>query len=125
MPRMSRGHQPGLLFALREGDGIDYAFIMFPSLIEDSWGEYGQRTGFAKVSGLRERIWLSSDVFIGRPLTGQLLREHLLQVRGRHRIQDEDRPKQTPLTTLQLLARADRAGAQRSEERRVGKECRS
>ena len=70
---MSRGHQPGLLFALREGDGIDYAFIMFPSLIEDSWGEYGQRTGFAKVSGLRERIWLSSDVFIGRPSNGQLM----------------------------------------------------
>jgi hypothetical protein len=44
--------------------------------------------------------------------TGQLLREHLRQVRGRHRIKDEDRPKQTPLTTLQLLSRADRAGAQ-------------
>ena len=45
------------------------------------------------------------------PQTGQLLREHLRQVRGRHRIKDEDRPKQTPLTTLQLLARADKAGA--------------
>ena len=53
------------------------------------------------------------------PQTGQLLREHLLQVRGRHRIKDEDRPKQTPLTTLQLLARADRAGEQ------IGALCRN
>lgn len=45
------------------------------------------------------------------PQTGQLLREHLRQARGRHRIKDEDRPKQTPLGTLALLARADKAGA--------------
>ena len=38
------------------------------------------------------------------PSTGQLLREHVRQTRGRHRIQDEDRPKQTPLGTQQLLA---------------------
>ncbi len=56
--------------------------------------------------------WDSHQVRLLDPLTGQLLREHLLQVRGRHRIQDQDRPQQTPLTTLQLLARADRAGAQ-------------
>jgi len=56
--------------------------------------------------------WDSHQVRLLDPLTGQLLREHLLQVRGRHRIQDQDRPKQTPLTTLQLLARADRTGAQ-------------
>ena len=37
---------------------------------------------------------------------------------GRHRIKDEDRPKQTPLTTLQLLARADKAGSQ------IGELCR-
>jgi transposase len=46
------------------------------------------------------------------PQTGQLLREHLRHARGRHRIKDEDRPKQTPLTTLQLLSRADKAGEQ-------------
>jgi transposase len=63
--------------------------------------------------------WDSHQVRLLDPLTGQLLREHLLQVRGRHRIKDEDRPKQTPLTTLQLLARADRAGAQ------IGALCRN
>jgi hypothetical protein len=46
------------------------------------------------------------------PNTGQLLREHRRQMRGRHRIQDEDRPKHTPLGTQQLLCRADRAGSQ-------------
>jgi transposase len=56
--------------------------------------------------------WDSHQVRLLDPHTGQLLREHLLQARGRHRIQDQDRPKQTPLTTLQLLSRADRTGAQ-------------
>jgi transposase len=63
--------------------------------------------------------WDSHQVRLMDPQTGQLLREHLLQVRGRHRIKDEDRPKQTPLTTLQLLSRADRAGAQ------IGALCRN
>ena len=56
--------------------------------------------------------WDSHQVRLMDPQTGQLLREHLRQARGRHRIKDEDRPKQTPLTTLQLLSRADKAGAQ-------------
>jgi transposase len=63
--------------------------------------------------------WDSHQVRLMDPHTGQLLREHLRQARGRHRIKDEDRPKQTPLTTLQLLARADRAGAQ------IGALCRN
>lgn len=46
------------------------------------------------------------------PRTGQLLREHLRQTRGCHRIKEEDRPQKTPLGTMQLLARADRAGSQ-------------
>jgi transposase len=46
------------------------------------------------------------------PQTGELLREHLPQVRGKHRIKDEDRPKQTPPGTQSLLLRADRAGSQ-------------
>jgi hypothetical protein len=56
--------------------------------------------------------WDSHHVRLMDPQTGQLLREHLRREGARHRIQDEDRPKQTPLTTLQLLTRADRAGAQ-------------
>ena len=46
------------------------------------------------------------------PATGQLLREHLRQSRGGHRIQDQDRPQHTPLGTLALLCRADKAGPQ-------------
>ena len=44
------------------------------------------------------------------PRTGQLLREHVRQKRGRYRIKPEDYPKRAPLGTLQLLARAERAG---------------
>ena len=45
------------------------------------------------------------------PRTGQLLREHLRQKRGAHRIRDEDRPRRTPLRIQQLLTRAHKAGA--------------
>ena len=55
--------------------------------------------------------WNGSHVRLIDPLTGQLLREHLRQPRGRHRIQDEDRPPRTPLSTQQLLRRAEQAGA--------------
>jgi len=44
------------------------------------------------------------------PRTGQLLREHVRQKRGRYRVKNEDYPPRTPLGTLQLLARAERAG---------------
>jgi hypothetical protein len=44
------------------------------------------------------------------PANGQLLREHLRENRGRHRIHDDDQPQLTPLGTLQVLARAERAG---------------
>jgi transposase len=44
------------------------------------------------------------------PKTGQLLREHVRQKRGWHRIKPEDRSKRTPLRTSQLLWRAGRAG---------------
>ena len=56
--------------------------------------------------------WDALHVRLLDPRTGQLLREHLRQKRGRHRIKDEDRPKQTPLGTRQLLCRAERAGSQ-------------
>lgn len=42
--------------------------------------------------------------------TGQLLREHLRQERGRHRIQHEDRTSKTPASTAQLLTRCAAAG---------------
>ena len=44
------------------------------------------------------------------PKNGQLLREQLREPRGRHRIHDDDRPQRTPLGTLQILARAEKAG---------------
>jgi len=40
--------------------------------------------------------------------TGELLREHLRQERGRHRIHDEDLPKRTPVGTLELLRGPER-----------------
>jgi transposase len=56
--------------------------------------------------------WDAHQVRLLNPSTGQLLREHLRQARGRHRIQDQDRPKYAPPGTLQLLSRADQAGEQ-------------
>lgn len=55
--------------------------------------------------------WDASHVRILDPKTHQLLREHFRQRRGRHRIAPDDNPQKTPLTTVQLLARAGRAGA--------------
>jgi transposase len=55
--------------------------------------------------------WDLRHVRLLHPQTGELLREHLPQVRGKHRIKDEDRPKQTPPGTQHLLLRAARAGA--------------
>jgi hypothetical protein len=56
--------------------------------------------------------WDGRQVRLLDPRNGQLLREHLHQVRGRLRMQDRDRPQRTPWTTLQLLSRADKAGDQ-------------
>src|SRR6202030_2830545 len=53
----------------------------------------------------------SLHVRILNPKTHQLLREHVRQERGRHRVRPEDNPKKTPFTTTQLLARAARAGS--------------
>jgi transposase len=55
--------------------------------------------------------WDSMYVRLLDPRTGELLREHLSQKRGGHRIRDADRPRRTPQHTHQLLARAHRAGA--------------
>ena len=54
--------------------------------------------------------WALRHVRLLHPQTGELLREHLPQVRGKHRIKDEDRAKQTPPGTQYLLLRAGRAG---------------
>ena len=62
--------------------------------------------------------WDDGSVRLLDPQTGQLLREHLPQTRGRHRIKDEDRPKHTPPGTQYLLLRAGRAG------RQIGAVCR-
>jgi len=55
--------------------------------------------------------WNDFYVRLLDPRTGQLLREHIRQKRGGYRIEKDDYPKRTPLGTLQLLARAERAGA--------------
>ena len=56
--------------------------------------------------------WDDLHVRILDPKTYQLLREHVRQQRGRHRIHTEDNPRKTPLTTAQLLSRAAVAGSQ-------------
>jgi transposase len=55
--------------------------------------------------------WDAMYVRLLDPRTGGLLCEHLGQKRGGHRIRDEDRPRRTPQSTVQLLARAHKAGA--------------
>jgi transposase len=54
--------------------------------------------------------WDDRCVRLLHPRTGQLLREHLRQQRGRHRIHPDDNPKQTPLSTSRVLWRAEQAG---------------
>ncbi len=61
--------------------------------------------------------WDALHVRILHPSTNQLLREHLRQKRGGYRIQEEDHPKKMPLSTAQLLRRAEHAGTQ------IGKFC--
>jgi transposase len=89
--------------------------------------QYGQRTvhldGCVEVEaayystppgwiGRRVQVqWDGLQIRLLDPRTGQLLREHLRQKRGWHRIQEEDRPPRTPLSTNQLLTRAGHAGA--------------
>ena len=69
---------------------------------------YGAPPGWL---GRQVRVqWDGKQVRLLDPRTGHLLREHLRQERGRHRIQDQDRPKHTPPGTLQLLARTQKAG---------------
>jgi transposase len=55
--------------------------------------------------------WDGLNVRLLHPHTGQLLREHLRQKRGWHRIHEADRSPRTPPSTVQLLGRASRAGS--------------
>ena len=55
--------------------------------------------------------WDAMYVRLIDPRTGALLREHLGQKRGCHRIRDEDQPRRTPTHTLRLLERAHKAAA--------------
>ena len=90
--------------------------------------QYGERTVPPRMAVLRLRLLImvrrragsgarstcngtSMYVRLIDPRTGQLLREHLGQKRGGHRIRDEDRPKRTPQHTHQLLARAHKVRA--------------
>ncbi|MCU0294369.1 MAG: IS21 family transposase [Thermoanaerobaculaceae bacterium] len=54
--------------------------------------------------------WDGLHVRLLDPRSGKLLREHLVQRRGHHRIKDEDRPSRTPRSTEALLHRARTAG---------------
>jgi transposase len=54
--------------------------------------------------------WNESQVRLIDPRSGQLLREHLRQQRGRHRIHEEDHRTRKPLSTERLLYRAETTG---------------
>ncbi len=54
--------------------------------------------------------WDAQHVRILDPHSGELLREHLRDQPGRYRTTDEDRPRRTPVSTEQLLRRAERIG---------------
>ena len=84
--------------------------IHLDGCVEIDAAYYGAPPGWI---GRRVHVqWDARHVRLLDPQTGQLLREHLRQARGHHQIKDEDRPKKTPLGTMQLLARAESAGSQ-------------
>jgi len=88
--------------------------------------QYGQRTvhldGHVEVDGAyysappgnigRELLvqWDGRRVRLLDSRTGELLREHRAQERGRHHTHDQDRPKKTPSSTESVLRRARAAG---------------
>ena len=70
---------------------------------------YGAPPGWI---GRRVQVqWDGVRVRLLDPQKGALLREHLKQERGRHRIAEQDRPSKTPQSTEALLRRARAAGA--------------
>ena len=78
---------------------------------------YGAPPGWI---GRRVQVqWNELHVRLLDPKTGQLLREHLRAPRGWHRIEDADRPRARPPTTVALLA------ARRPRGPSIGAVCRS
>ena len=76
---------------------------------------YGAPPGWI---GRRVQVqWNAAHVRLIDPLTGQLLREHLRQERGRHRIQDEDRPHAN--TAIDATAAAPRRKSRTAHWRAV------
>jgi transposase len=69
---------------------------------------YGAPPGWI---GRRLRVqWDELHVRLLDYRTGELLREHLRQKRGQHRLHEDDRPTRTPRSTQSLLQRARNAG---------------
>jgi hypothetical protein len=77
--------------------------------IEVEAAYYGAPPG--RIGRLVKVQWDHLRVRILDPATHQLLREHVRQQRGRHRIHPDDNPKRVPQSTTQLLARAARVGS--------------
>ena len=76
--------------------------------VEVAAAYYGAPPGW--IGRLVQVQWDGLRVRLVDPKTGQLLREHLRQERGRFRILDADRPSRTPASTEVLLRRARAAG---------------
>jgi len=77
--------------------------------IEVEAAYYGAPPGWI---GRRVRVqWDELHVRLLDPRNGQLLREHLRQKRGQHRLHEDDLPSRTPRSTQSLLQRARNAGA--------------
>ena len=76
--------------------------------VEVEGAYYGLPPGW--IGRLVKVQWDGLHVRILDPTTQQLIREHSRQLRGRYRINNEDYPNKTPLSTVRLLARAARAG---------------
>jgi hypothetical protein len=76
--------------------------------VEVEGAYYGLPPGW--IGRLVKVQWDALHVRILDPQTHQLMREHIRQIRGRYRINNQDYPKKTPMSTVQLLARAAKAG---------------
>jgi hypothetical protein len=76
--------------------------------VEVEGAYYGLPPGW--IGRLVKVQWDALHVRILDPASNQLVREHIRQIRGGYRINNEDYPNKTPLSTVRLLARAAQAG---------------
>jgi transposase len=83
--------------------------VHLDSCVEVEAAYYGLPPGW--IGRLVKVQWDALHVRILHPGTHQLLREHIRQIRGGYRINNEDYPNKTPPSTVHLLARAARAGS--------------